>query len=251
MTTDRLRALYALILTRGARPRAVARLSVERILALVERRGGDTDRLRTLDTVMADREYVAELEILQAAIGVRRTMRRGLAWSLGTLGMAAAATVLLAVGVTAVAKNWSTRSDTLRGANGPVVQLIAPSERVGARGIQFSWKPVLGARDYEIEVLDADGLSTFVSTVQGTTVLLPATVQLLPGTEYRWWVVARRADGSRVGPIRRRLRVDDPGNGSGADANRVGAAQPHAMLARVAGTSIEGRSLNTPTQARS
>jgi hypothetical protein len=100
--------------------------------------------------------------------------------------------------------------------------LIAPSERVGSRAIQFSWKPVRGARDYEIEVLDADGLSTFVSTVQGTTVLLPATVRLLPGTEYRWWVVARRADGSRVGAIPRRLRVDDAVN----------------------------RSLNTPSQVR-
>jgi hypothetical protein len=222
MTTDRLRALYALILTRGARPRAVARLSVERILALVERRGGDTDRLRTLDTVMTDREYVGELEILRAAIGVRRAVQRRLDWSLGNIGMAAAATVLLAVGITAVAKNWSS-PDTLRGANGPVVQLIAPSERVDARGIQFSWKPVRGARDYEIEVLDADGLSTFVSTVQGTSILLPATVRLLPGTEYRWWVVARRADGSLVGAIPRRLRVDDAVN----------------------------RSLNTPTQVRS
>lgn len=222
MTIDRLRALYALILARAARPRAVARLSVERILALVERRGSDTDRLRTLDTVMSDREYVVEFEILQSAISAGRTMRRRLHWSLGSLGMAAAM-FLLSVGITVVAKNWSTRPDALRGANGAVVQLIAPAERVGSRAIQFSWKPVRGARDYEIEVLDADGLSTFVSTVQGTSVLLPASVRLLPGTEYRWWVVARRVDGTRIGAIPRRLRVDDAVN----------------------------RSLNTPTQVRS
>ena len=69
MTIDRLRALYAVFLAAGRRPRGAARLSIDSILALAERHGGIMNRLRTLDTVMSDRESIAELEILHAAAG--------------------------------------------------------------------------------------------------------------------------------------------------------------------------------------
>ena len=77
-------------------------------------------------------------------------------------------------------------------------------------------------------ILDADGLSTFVSTVNGTSVNLPSTVRLLPGAEYRWWVVARRADGSRIGAVPRRLRIED-GRGGGGSA-RTGPVSPTVVL---------------------
>src|SRR4029079_14575840 len=140
---------------------------------------------------------------------------------------------------------WSTRPDAARGGNGVVVQLVTPTERVDARRIMFTWKPVRGAQDYEIEVLDADGLSTFVSTVRGTSVRLPTSVRLMPGAEYRWWVVARRADGLRGGAVPRRLRVDDGTNGSGAGAERTGPPQPYGTLAQV------DLAINTPAQANS
>ena len=245
MTIDRLRALYRLILARQRPPSAIGRLAIGRILALAERQGGIADRLRTLDTVMADREYMVELEILRAAIGTRRRFGHRLEWTLGNVGLAIAATLLLSVGLTAIARTWSTRPDAPRGGNSVVVQLVTPTERVDARTIMFTWKPVRGAQDYEIEVLDADGLSTFVSTVRGTSVRLPTSVRLLPGAEYRWWVVARRADGSRVGAVPRRLRVDDGTNGSGAGAERMGPPQPYGLLARAY------RAINTPAQANS
>ena len=226
MTDDRLRALYALILDRRPGFGAV-RISIDRILALVERRGGEPDRLRTLDAVMADRDHMAELEVLWAATGSRDARTRKPLWALGTIPLAAAASVILVIGVTLLSR-WTARPEATRGGIRSTVQLVAPAERVNADPITFSWKPVSDARDYEIEVLDADGLSTFVSTVRATSVQLPASVHLIPGAEYRWWVVARRADGSRIGAVPRRLRIGD-GRGGGGSA-RTGPVSPIVVL---------------------
>jgi hypothetical protein len=90
VTNDRLRALYALVLRERPRSIHVARVSMEWMLALVERRGREVDRLRTLDRVMADRDHIAELGILQAAFGDRRDTR---SHATGALGAAALALV--------------------------------------------------------------------------------------------------------------------------------------------------------------
>jgi hypothetical protein len=224
VTDDWLRSLYVRVLDRRPSLGALG-LSIERMLALVERRGSRSDRLRTLDAVMSRRDSIAELEILWAASGRQRTVARGRWWTLGVVGLAAAASVVLVIGTAVITENWPARPEQTRGGAGPIVELVTPAERVTGRPVTFSWKPVSDARDYEIEVLDADGLSAFVSTVRGTSVELPATVHLLPGTDYRWWVVARRADGSRVGAVPRRLRV-----GEGIDRRGAVVPQPNEPL---------------------
>jgi hypothetical protein len=72
MNDARLRALYALVLDRPSRALTFGRLSIERLLALVERRGPESERLWTLDHAMGDRDHMLELDILRAAAGVRR-----------------------------------------------------------------------------------------------------------------------------------------------------------------------------------
>ena len=227
MTNADLRELYARVLDRPRRAITLARLSVERVAALVERRGGDADRLRTLDAVMQDRAGIAELEILLAAAGVRRAR-----WSVRPFVFAAAAGLLIAVGLTPVIRSRSNDPDRLRGARATPVELIGPSERVRGAPITFSWAAVGGAREYEIEVLDADGLSAFVSTVSETSVSLPANVRLTPGREYRWWVVARRADGTRVGAVPRRLRLDTGAERGPSSSARSPLGSPRPALAR-------------------
>lgn len=223
MTNDRLRALYALVLARPARALRAMPVSIERILALVERRGGIEARLATLDDMMRDRNHMIELDVLRAAFGVRRRT-----WWLSPAGYAVAAGLLVAIGLSPLVVARVRHEDMMRGAPAPVVQLLTPTEHVADARITFSWIAVGGARDYEIEILDADGLSMFVSTVNGTSVKLPSTVRLLPGAEYRWWVVARRSDGSRIGAVPRRLKIED-GRGGGGSA-RTGPVGPTVVL---------------------
>jgi hypothetical protein len=228
MNDQFLRALYALTLARPARALDRARVSVERVLALVERRGSEAERLRTLDLVMRDRDHMIELDVLRSAAGVRQ----GTSWH---FRFAAAAAIIIAAGALGrVAQERATADDVARGGRAPLVRLIAPGERVGNDAITFSWVAVGGARDYEIEVLDADGLSAFVSTVRGTSVRLPTDVRLRPGQEYRWWVVARRADGSRIGAVPRRLRLDTGIEGGPPGSVRSPGASPRSMLAAAA-----------------
>ena len=68
--------------------------------------------------------------------------------------------------------------------------------RAGSR--RFLWHAVEGAVAYELEVLDAAGSPVYATRTADTVLALPAGVRLQPGQEYRWWVVARLADGSEL-----------------------------------------------------
>ncbi|MFV2073026.1 MAG: hypothetical protein ACC742_10300 [Thermoanaerobaculales bacterium] len=70
---------------------------------------------------------------------------------------------------------------------GPV--LVAPLGMVMADGVDFSWKPVPGARGYIVELFDGDGETLWTSgKVATTSIGWPADVEVVRG-RYYWRVM--------------------------------------------------------------
>lgn len=202
MNDERLRAAYESILI-NARPGSDDPTPDE-MLALVEGRGSDTDRLRTLDRVMRSEDTRRDFELLRAAAAAMRPPRR-----FNTRMIAAAAVVLVTVGVSTVTLRQF-RGDTvgdnvLRGAQRSIT-LATPMDAPAVSGpLVFAWRRVPGATSYEIELVEASGTLVQMTTVRDTTWVPPATVHLVPGTEYRWWVRATLTDGTTLEAPPRRL----------------------------------------------
>ena len=177
------------------------------LLALAERRGGERERLTTLDHTLTCAGCRAELEAfraiaLAAAAGDRaagpRTMR-------SVVRMLVAVAVLLAAGSTAFLLRPGRRGPATSG--GGLVAL-SPSGAVAAgpagSPVTLAWSPEPGALRYEAEVRGPDGATAWTTVATDTVAAIPATVALPPGQEHVWTVRAVRADGSRLAsaPVR-------------------------------------------------
>lgn len=55
----------------------------------------------------------------------------------------------------------------------------------------FTWSPVSGADRYRVTLFDSEGTAIWEAETEGTRLALPATVQLEPGAQFFWKVVAR------------------------------------------------------------
>ena len=214
---DALRRGYdALLRARAETPRPPA-VPLEQMLALVQGRGSERERLATLDAVMADEASAREFELLRALAANRAPAVRQLtpwrhlrapyvgAW------LAAAALVLVALPAARRALGpLGTRDagadvarDAAQGAT-----LIDPAEEASvAESRTFPWHAVSGAQRYAVEILTAAGTPVFTTRVADTTVTLPADVRLAPNVEHRWWVAAELPDGTQRRSPFRRLRV--------------------------------------------
>jgi hypothetical protein len=202
MNDERLRAVYERILAQS-RPSGDDP-TPEQMLALVEGRGSDAERLRTLERVMRSEESRRDFELLRAAAAASRPPRRGV-----NRMLAAAAVVLVVAGASAV--TWRElrldgASDNVMRGGEPTVVLAAPNDSPAVSGpLVFVWRPVAGATSYEVELVEASGALVKMDTVRDTTWTPPASVHLTPGTEYRWWVRATLTDGTTVEAPPRRL----------------------------------------------
>jgi hypothetical protein len=179
---------------------------LERILALVEGRGSEEERIETLDTVMADREMARELELLRAVAANRPRTESVRRWRYVAPLLAAAALLLIAIPTTREAL-LNRRSEPLRdAAQGPT--LIAPAERASQQDSRvFRWRSFPGASTYSFELLTAGGTAVFTTRTSDTTVTLPADVRLATDVDYRWWVAGELADGTPRRSAFRLLRV--------------------------------------------
>jgi hypothetical protein len=170
-------------------------VTVEQLLALVEGRGSEAERLATLDRVMASPELRAEYDVLRAAWkATEASNARANASSANAWRWRAAAGALLVVGVggwLTLANRASRGDDVMRGrveASSPLVATVTAGD-----SLRLTWNATRDARDYRVELLDDAG--EVVAGRQGTdttaTWSRPAVARAR-----RAWVRTTRVDGS-------------------------------------------------------
>jgi hypothetical protein len=210
---DDLRRAYARHLAAPATPGRESCVPPEALLALVERRGGERDRLATLDHAAACDACRRDLELLRSVhhageTRVRRAARRWRGWAPASRArLAAAAVIILAIGGVA-GLLLHPRDAAMRG-GGPTVTLVAPAGSVAAgEPVTLTWRAVAGADRYQVELLGVSGDSLFAAATRDTVLTVPGGVALEAGSEYLWSVRAVRHDGTHAvsEPLRFRLR---------------------------------------------
>ena len=214
-TDDRLRREYDALL-RARRAGAAPAVPLDHIVALVEGRGAEAERLATLDAVMADDASAREFELLRAVAANRAannattfTARWWSTYAAASLA-AAAALALVALPPTRTMLGLGARDAgpaVVRGVAQGAVLIDPPVDASAAASRTFRWHAVPGAQRYAVEILTAAGTPVFTTRVADTTVTLPADVRLAPAVEHRWWVAAEMADGTQRRSPFRRLRV--------------------------------------------
>lgn len=188
--TSRLSRLYAgRVAARGV-PDGSACVAPEAILAVVRREGREADRLATLEHVMScsacHREYEWLTAVDQAALEACTSAGRPW-WRAAPLALAAS--LLAAVGAALLVRQALPGGvETERGTSGDIALVGPPADLGGGDSLTFVWRPAAGASSYVLEVQRADGSVAFSDTTADTTVTLAEPGQLLPESDYRWWV---------------------------------------------------------------
>jgi hypothetical protein len=180
----------------------------EALLALVERQGDEDARLATLDHTMSCASCRRDLDLLRAATAAagekapdasgviplpigRRAGRRA-AWA----PLAAAAGIVLVVGVGVLSRGSREAPSTLRG--GAAAVLLAPPERVAGGAVMLRWHRVADAPRYRVEVFAPSGATVAEAIVVDTTFTLPAAAFAGRPDSLRWTVTALRPDGGEL-----------------------------------------------------
>ena len=201
MTDQRLRDLYSLAIE--SRRRNDQCPPPEALLALVQREGAEAERLETLDHVMACAGCRSELDLLHAIEKAGRTLGE----QKGTtparlkhlalpryLGLALAASLVLAIGLGPARWLWRGESAQLTRGPGAALTLLAPIPGAIAEiPVTFVWRPVPQSREYTVEVLTRAGSLSFSTTTSDTVLIASSVAALVPG-QYQWWVRARTAN---------------------------------------------------------
>jgi hypothetical protein len=224
MTDTHLRELYARATTARTTSGYEGHPSPEELLALVQREGPEEQRLEVLDHVMACDDCRSDFELLRAVedagataptateapalpdvIPLRRPGRR---WT-RFVPMALAAALLLAVGLSVGVPRFGgdATSDVMRGEADAVTLLSPSTEAAAGSPILFAWRPIAGARRYELEVVDGGGTAVYSTATSDTAVLLRDVSALAAGVEYQWWVRAVTDTGAQPRSTLRPLRL--------------------------------------------
>ena len=191
-----------LLRARGPRDRSACP-SPEALLALVEREGAETDRLRTLDHVMSCAGCRRDFDLLRTAtdpatravgeLGAVRPIgaRRRLPWR----PLAIAAGLVVAVGIGVVSRGARTTTPLLRG-SGHTVALLAPEPRPDG-SLLLQWRRLPDATRYRVELFTPSGHMVVGATLADSSyVVTPGAVAA--GDSLRWMVTAIRGDGSEA-----------------------------------------------------
>jgi hypothetical protein len=208
LSDGEMRRTYQALLRQRQGNRSHAMVPLERIVDLVEGRGDDTERLATLDAVMADEESAKEFELLRSLATNQRVTRSS--WTRRAyvvVSLAAAAMLLVVVIPTLRSAQNSVGEDPTRTGAQAAVLLRPATEASPLTSRKFEWRSVGGARSYVVEILTAAGTAVFTTRTTDTTITLPADVRIEPGVEHRWWVTSELADGTQRRSAFRRLIV--------------------------------------------
>jgi hypothetical protein len=203
---EKLRAAYETHLLQRVEHRADC-VAPEALLALVEQRASEAERLQTLRHVSSCRLCRADLDLLRSTRAAAEQASAPPLWR--NKRLLAAAAVLLFAGGTVIWQNVRGVEDLPRAGASNAPRLLAPAEEVKAAGsLALAWSALPSAQRYEVEILRSTGEVVFASTTRDTVLNVPANA-LAAGVDYRWWVVAVLPEGTRASPTRR-LRITAP-----------------------------------------
>ncbi|MFQ5569895.1 MAG: anti-sigma factor family protein [Rhodothermales bacterium] len=124
--------------------------------------------------------------------------------------IAVAAVVVVAIGLVAYfslvpSEPSRFRTESVAG----VFEARAPEDGAIVDGtrLSFSWSPLQNAVGYRLKLYADEGVVLWQSEAEETSLVLPATVRLKPGTHYLWRVEGVLADGTTQGTELRAFRV--------------------------------------------
>lgn len=142
-------------------------------------------------------EFVDASAITQSAPPIVVRRRR---WA-PTAGLIAAAAIVFVVALPlSRGSHPDARPLDQRAASNPsAVPLVSPASAVGVpRGsLRFTWRGA-AASTYRLIVTDSSGAEVYSRTTSDTTLAPPASLSLVPGARYFWFVDELRPDGSSV-----------------------------------------------------
>jgi len=208
MRDDMLRTTYEWKLARSD-PRRADCVTPEELAAVIEGTAPEPERLRTLRHIGSCRPCREELDLLRATHETAEMAAQPRTRGVPMFAAAAAAVLLVVAGSVALREAVFQPADVVRDAPpAGAMQLIGPGDgAVASLPLTLVWAPLPDARRYEVEVLTAGGSAVFTTSTQDSTVVVPATIALTRGGEYRWWVSAALRDGSQVRSLARTLRI--------------------------------------------
>jgi hypothetical protein len=163
-----LREAYARLLAAREQSMPATDVPLEAIVALVERRGPEAERVALLDRIMASPSLRAEFDELRAAMPAALAT----SWRWQRTAALAASLIIVAGVSTWVATPRRREGDgtVMRGAGSATVTLRA--ERVRSDTIALRWHAVAGARTYTVELLDETGSAVASHTTSDTLVII-------------------------------------------------------------------------------
>jgi hypothetical protein len=188
-------------------------VSPDELMAVAEGTLGEADRLRVLTHVGTCERCRYELDMLRTAAEAASHAAARPAWLSGPVLAAAAGLVVLLGGVALWQRGGGVNpdADVLRTGPHVVPALIAPTTATAAAvPVRLVWSTVVNARRYHVEILDTAGIPLYGATTQDTVVDVPATVPLVTGAEYRYWVRALLSDGTEARSEFRRFHISTP-----------------------------------------
>ena len=171
----------------------------EALLAAVEQRGSEEERLASINHAMTCADCGEELELLRATRVVRDRTR------IPHSGFALAASLVLVAGLGyyTLARRGSPEpavdSAVMRGVTGDV-------QRVDS----LVWRSMPGVTSYVVEVRREDGTLVTRAATTDTSFVVPDSARVAPGNDVYWTVSARLSDGSELRSAARRVRVTTP-----------------------------------------
>jgi len=108
----------------------------------------------------------------------------------------AAAVLLIGVLMKPTGSSHVERASRKQSADGrETIALVSPAGEVGARGLVFSWRSAGAEARYALSLSDSAGNAVWESQTSDTSLALPQSIRLLPGSMYLWYVDASAPNG--------------------------------------------------------
>ena len=155
------------------------------------------------------RDDLVDLSTLLSAAARRRRSKR-----LARVGVAAAAVLIVAIVPLTISKrSASPDAERVRAKDigSAAARLAAVSPVDGATlspdSVRFTWMRAPRDAGYRVTITDAGGVVQWTTDTSDSTVGLPASVHLLRGQTYYWYVDALGGDGRTNATELRRLRI--------------------------------------------
>lgn len=205
MNDDRLRALYAGAMARMPIPEEV--VSLDAMMDVLERRGSESERSRTLKRILRDPRAREEFELLRVVVQAGAPPRAS--WKTAVFWRVAAAAVIMA-GTALIFSLTHEPAEPMRGGEATVTTVQPADDAILTTPPLFVWQRVTGAVDYRLEVVDSSGAVVFEEQVGDTTSTGPMGTELRPGALYRWSVTALTTDARSVRSATHAFRIAAP-----------------------------------------